>query len=338
MEPADQPKGYFFSQENESNILPPVESNQMVVSGLWRRIFAFVVDTTIIALFGFAISLLIFDFLAGLGGWGRLVGFIVAGAYFGFFDSRLGKGQSVGKRLMKIRVVNCAGDLISPGYSFLRYTIIAIPFFLNGILLPPKILNSSIIYPVGFLVFGVGGAIIYLFLFNRRTRQSLHDLVTGTFVLKTISTQPPSVSIWLYHWGMVGIWFVVVIIFSVVMQGLVQKNLFSKLLKVQNSIYSLGLFHTTMASTGKGWVVFNGKKSETSYFNSMGILKEKPVNNELVVHQIASITFKEYPEINDLDVLTVTVLYGFDIGIAKSWRQHVERYSPSEWKQILNRK
>ena len=34
------------------------------------------------------------------------------------------------------------------------------------------------------LVFGLGGAILYLYLFNGVTRQSLHDLVAGTYVVR----------------------------------------------------------------------------------------------------------------------------------------------------------
>ena len=37
----------------------------------------------------------------------------------------------------------------------------------------------------GLILFGFGQAIVYLYIFNRRTRQSLHDLILGTFVTQT---------------------------------------------------------------------------------------------------------------------------------------------------------
>jgi len=69
--------------------------------------------------------------------------------------------------------------------SFLRYTILGVPFFLNNSHLPPQLLASWIGTLFSVLVFGFGGSIIYLIIFNRRTRQSLHDLIVGSYVVKS---------------------------------------------------------------------------------------------------------------------------------------------------------
>ena len=55
-----------------------------------------------------------------------------------------------------------------------------LPFFLNGVFTDRPWLGELAV----FVVFVWGGAIVYLFLFNRRTRQSLHDLICGTFVVR----------------------------------------------------------------------------------------------------------------------------------------------------------
>jgi hypothetical protein len=76
---------------------------------------------------------------------------------------------------MKIEVTNKFGEHITLGQSLLRNTILGTPFFLNGAMLPPSTLMSPIGYVIGFIVFGIGASLpLY---FNRRTRQSLHDLV-----------------------------------------------------------------------------------------------------------------------------------------------------------------
>jgi hypothetical protein len=88
----------------------------------------------------------------------------------------------------------------------------------------------------GFILFGFGDAIVYLYIFNRRTRQSLHDLIVGTFVTQTtprrtynlhdliaavfVSQRPPPGqvvgSIWRPHLIVVGVWLVLVSVLLVV--------------------------------------------------------------------------------------------------------------------------
>jgi hypothetical protein len=64
---------------------------------------------------------------------------------------------------------------------------------------------------IGFILFGFGGAIVYLYVFNRRTQQSLHDLVVGTFVTRAFPHGKVVGSIWRPHLIMVGLWLVAVI-------------------------------------------------------------------------------------------------------------------------------
>ena len=83
------------------------------ISGFWRRILSFIIDAVIISLVGFAIGMVFFDALASLGGWGRLLGFVVALIYYGLLNSSLGKGQTIGKRIARLEVVNKQGENIS---------------------------------------------------------------------------------------------------------------------------------------------------------------------------------------------------------------------------------
>ena len=78
-----------------------------------------------------------FDQFVQLGQSGRLVGFVIALLYFGLLNSSLGGGKTIGKRLMKIKVVGQKdGRLISLPASTCRYTVLALPFFFNGLALP----------------------------------------------------------------------------------------------------------------------------------------------------------------------------------------------------------
>jgi len=175
-----------------------------------------------------------------LGGWGRIVGLLVAFLYFALMNSALGAGRTVGKRLMRIRVVDSNDSLITVGRSSARYLILAVPYFLNGTPIPPKILLGWIGIVFSFIVFGIGFSIVYLFVFNRRTRQSLHDLVVGTFVVKTDrSREAPKPKVWAGHYAIVALIFIASICAPLFLGGLITKSPFKDLLPLQSSLMDL---------------------------------------------------------------------------------------------------
>jgi uncharacterized RDD family membrane protein YckC len=200
----------------------PVELPHRTIGGFWRRLASLILDGLILGLVGSVCGLLMFDQLARLGIWGRVVGFLVGLAYFGILNSAIGKGQTLGKRLMGIEVIDRSGRHISLPRSLLRYAIVGVPFFLKGAMIPTSVMMSPIGYTIGFVIFGFGGAIIYLYVFNRRTRQSLHDLLVGSFVTKTTLQGEVAGSVWRPHLVVVGAWVVTVIGLSVVLTNTIR--------------------------------------------------------------------------------------------------------------------
>jgi uncharacterized RDD family membrane protein YckC len=309
-----------------------------IISGFWRRLIAFFLDSIILGFAGFISGLLLFNFYAHLGGWGRLLGFFIALIYFGFLNSSLGQGQTLGKRIMKIEVVNGSGDSIPLGRSLLRFTILGIPFFLNGAPVPPDLARSPVGYGIAFIVFGLGGAIIYLYIFNRHTRQSLHDLIAGTFVTKTLPKGAlPDVSVWKTHFAVVGVWFLSLIGLTLFMHNLSQKGIFPELLAFQKSIYASGKFNSATAVVGKTWKNVGGEKRESTFFMSQVTLKENLSDYEAAAREVASLILNEYPEVRKKDFLSIGVSYGYDIGIARAWQSQNFRHSPKQWQEILNK-
>ena len=59
------------------------------ISGFWRRIVAIFVDFLILGLLGFILGLLLSNIFIQMGGWGRLIGFIIALSYFAAMNSKL---------------------------------------------------------------------------------------------------------------------------------------------------------------------------------------------------------------------------------------------------------
>ncbi|MDY6867802.1 MAG: RDD family protein [Chloroflexota bacterium] len=150
-----------------------MEEQQQIrwICGFWRRIGALVVDIIILGVVGFGLGLVFGELFIDLGSWGRLVGFGIALLYFGLLNSSVGNGQTLGKRLLSIRVVDEGNNTIGLPRSFARYFVLGLPLFLNGIHVGGGAI-SYLVYPLSIIIFGGGLAIVYLYVFNRVTRRS----------------------------------------------------------------------------------------------------------------------------------------------------------------------
>jgi uncharacterized RDD family membrane protein YckC len=96
--------------------LPP----DRTIGSLGRRVVAFVVDGIIVGLAGIVIALPFFEAFSHLGLWGRLVGFCLSLPYFAILNSKLGNGETLGKRWMHLQVVDENGATISFWKSAVR--------------------------------------------------------------------------------------------------------------------------------------------------------------------------------------------------------------------------
>jgi uncharacterized RDD family membrane protein YckC len=134
---------------------------------------------------GYILGLQFLSVFAKMGRWGCLVGYPIAMAYLGLLNSRLGKGQTLGKRLVQIRVVGEDGQFISPARSLLRTGLLVSAYLLSPLYTQPLSLSPFfVLYLLISAGLQVGAA--YFYLFNRRTRQVLHDLVAHTCVVRDI--------------------------------------------------------------------------------------------------------------------------------------------------------
>ena len=162
----------------------------------WRRIFAFCVDIIILFIVGCVLCSLFFELISSMGNWARLIGLAIFLAYFGIYNSYIGKGQTIGKKLFKIKVVDNQNNYLSLKASMIRALILAPAIVCSGMYL--SLVNSSInfllilCFYVGFIYF----ANISLLLFNKPTRQLLHDIIVQSSV--TMETSVRQVEIYDY--------------------------------------------------------------------------------------------------------------------------------------------
>ncbi len=322
---------------DDSNPLGTSEAAR-VIAGFWRRVLGIFVDGLILGAFGWVLGFFLFDIFMAMGPWGRLVGFLIALFYFGLMNSRLCRGQTFGKRVAKTKVVNQKGEPLELSKSLLRYLVLGVPFFLNRARIPQEILFSWVGTLVSVLIFGFGASIIYLILFNRRTRQSLHDLIAGSYVVKIDTPQVPlTATMWKGHYIVVALLLISsAALPNVLSAKFANSEFFKPLLSLQREIQKEP--EVSSVSINEGQNVFSSPRTGTQKTTSLVInviLRKRVPDEDRMVYKVAQIVFHSFPRALQKDMVSVAVVWGYDIGISSFWRSHGYRYSPQEWEKRL---
>lgn len=302
-------------------------------SGAWRRLGAFCIDGLVLGIIGLALGAAAFARLAELGPWGRLLGFVIAVAYFGILESRIGGGRTPGKRLLGIRVVDHSGRGLSLAQALLRSTIFFVPYFLNGLMLGSDGMIPWVAMILSILVFGLGFSILYLLLFNLPTRQSVHDLATGAFVVKAPAPVPLPAPLRRVHKIVIA----VAIALSLVLPlgGLWLASRITSLAPLLRAGRTLDAqSHVVSASVNEGasWSSFNGgAMHKTTMLNASVVVRRWPADPKAEAASFASTLFQDIPDAATRDIVSVQLVYGYDIGIARAWRSTDYSYTPAAW-------
>jgi uncharacterized RDD family membrane protein YckC len=292
----------------------------------WWRIWAFCLDILILGIFGFILGLIFEQQFVEMGSYGRLIGFLIVLFYFGILNSRLGNGQSIGKRVLKIKVVSKEGQYISPLKSVIRTFILGIPYFVNVALVPTSSAIQIISMILQAIITWMGASVLYLYLFNRSTRQALHDLICGTYVVsesfeESINVNPvPKV----HYIVLVGIMLAILAI-SFIPNAFLQKETMRQLLTLQKQIVTST--NITNVSVTEGTIYSSGISSQ---YVTATIYIKKQKDSDILAKNVAKTILK----INDYkqrDSIKVTTVYGYDIGIYSYYYHHNYEQTPQEW-------
>lgn len=301
------------------------------ITGFWRRIGALFIDGLILGLVGFLLGLALEDYFVQIGGWGRLIGFSVALIYFGVLNSSINNGQTVGKALLKINVVDSNNQYISVPKSFLRYCILGTPFYLNNARFTEDLLTSPFMYLLSLIVFGGLLSIAYLYVFNRQTRQSLHDVIIGTYVTNKDSSAGIIEPIWKPHFAIIACLFIAAAIAPYFTAQLAQNAPFTDMLNVRAMVMSKP--EVVYANIQEGTSTFSSVDTgttETTYITVQAFLVEDDITNEAVARNIANTIISNYTGAETKDTIQVTLTYGYDIGIWSFWNNHNHKFSPND--------
>lgn len=317
----------------------------MPIAGIWRRLAAFAIDGFILAFPAFVAGLTFFDWAVSFGQLrGRILGFVVALLYFGIMDSRIARGQTLGKHVLDLQVVDRAGEFLTPLRAALRYLVLGVPFFLNGLWLEINaghVLNLLLQSVLSLAVFGGFGAIVYLFLFNRRTRQSLHDLAVGSFVARSPSPPAPlAVSIARRHLVLVGGWLALTLIAPVVGDWAIRGSSVAASLKplaeLTTAIEGLPGLSFVRVQKGKLVVASVREGKTTTSFLQVNAASTAAANDiDSLERTVAAKVLALHPDLLGQEVLVIQVQRRFDFFVATWTENNREAWTAEAWKAKL---
>ena len=309
---------------------------KIIISKFWTRIWAFLIDSLILGVIGYLLGLMIQDFLISIGSYGMILGLIITLTYQTICNSELANGQTLGKRFMDIQVVDVNGDLIGVGKSLLRALILSFPYFTFNLSIPGLADTSfvSLVKTIGLLSIVIGVVVFYIF--NKQTRQSLHDLIIGTYVATLEENDEPSpipsmTRTPFYVFGGLVLLLIGLSIYSANSNAVQNvSNTYTKISKIEG-VLNANINERTTYINGTTTLAY-----ETIL--SVKTLPEDDLEKDKNVRQAVLIILSDVPNINNFNVITIALNRGFNIGIASHNSTKTVSYSPSKWREILQQK
>jgi uncharacterized RDD family membrane protein YckC len=290
------------------------------ISSFWRRLAAWAVDVVLLALIGQVIGRSLAPSWVEIGPYGRFVGLLIVLPYFGLMNSRTAGGQTLGKRLLGIAVRGADNQPLALGRSLARASILILPLLFNGWAIP--VLQLPVLgWLAGVVTFGLGSAILYTMVFNRRARQGLHDLLCRTYVVHLSGDPTPNFpDSARVHWTasavLVGLAAILSGLLSffpqIVLSGLqVSPSVFG----IYRALHDDGRFfsarvtasttYDTQGSTVRALNIDVWYKGSLSYEHGVGLINE-----------LGQLALNLAEDIGQYDMLLVQVTSKYDLGIA----------------------
>lgn len=316
----------------------PATKESVRPATLWRRFLAFGLDVVIMGVVGWLITLVAFDWVVGLGAAGKLIGFALTLAYFGIGDSGLTKGSTLGKVTLGLAVVGRAGRHLSVPAAAFRSLVLITPFYLNGLAVGdvPKAIDSFFCL----MLFGLLGCLLYLFVFNRGTYQSLHDLVVGSIVVRGGQPMPAVPPLWRGHWLVIGALCLASLLLPWLgssTNGLAPSQ--SDLWDLRQATLAMVDARNVIVSRGSTRLATVKEGTVTKEFLRVTVHLKSPVKDgdemERVARRVAEMVMHDYRSSVGSRVLIVAVMSSVDLGIFASTSKFHLQTSVEAWPETV---
>jgi len=305
-----------------------------------RRSAAFTLDGLILFILGQVIGWSFSPWLFEIGHNGRWIGLGIFTFYFGAYNSWLTSGRTIGKHFMKIMVVGRDGQAVGLFRALMRATVLGIPIFFYGWGVSAFGSHPNIRVLQSVIVFGLAGGLLYTLMFNWKTRQVLHDLVSQTYVIRT-DAQPSLLpeSPQHHYYVVAGIMLVVLLlpmspmgidIWAPIRDVPIQSL---ELAPLTQSLMQNSRFAGAEVRTVKEWPLHGGQEVRE-------VVGEVFYTGKLTAEEITAITktvveqlFKLVPNVNEYHYVSVRIVTVWDLGIANGSNTQTSRQTVAEWKR-----
>lgn len=305
------------------------------IAKFWTRIWALLIDSIILGVIGYLLGQTVQDFLVSIGNYGLLFGLVITVAYQTIFNSKIVNGQTIGKRAMNLQVVDINGDTIDIRKSFLRALILCVPYFTANLTIPGLTDISIVDITKTIILASIAIGVVVIYIFNKQTRQSLHDLVVGTYVATTDRNEEPALlptmtKIPFYVFGGLVTLMFGAEIFTATRKAPELKNVLSIYSKVSDID---GVLEATVIEKTS---YVNDSKT-TAYEANLWVqnLPKGDLENDKVVRAVVQTILDNANSIDSFDVISISMTREFNIGIASQKSTTTVRQTPSKWREIL---
>lgn len=307
------------------------------IAGFWRRILAFAADILLLGVAGQALAWPLSAFWFRIGPNGRFFGELIALAYFVVLDSHLGKGQTVGQRILRIAVRNRDNRPMGIGRSALRTLLWLTPWALNGWALP-LLRNHVASWLTGVIIYGVGSALAFTMAFNRRSRQGLHDMLCGTYVVNVdgarVNAFPTAARL---QWIASAVLIVAGVALSTI--SLHTETLFGESLapvtRLQGRLEPDRRFFSVGVSFNTSTFYQSGLKTTTRSLGINAWCKGQPSDDErqAMMNDLAKTALQTVDDIDQYDLLQISLMSAYDLGIASGHYTHKDGETIGKWRR-----
>lgn len=320
-----------------------------IYSKFWNRFGAYLIDIIILAFIGFILGLFFKDKFVQMGNQSILVGFFISVIYFGLLNSKIFNGQTFGKKVLKIKVVNSNFNSLSIQKSTLRALIYTVPYFFLNYTLPGFTEFSFLSIVIGVVFLTILIILPVHFILNTPTRQAIHDLILNTYVIE-IDAYPrqelvKSRLMPLYISGV----FILLIFGISIFFNLKNKasnyavHELTSLTEQIDKIDKVGSSSITRSTNSTKKLGSDEIISKTDFLKVNIFLREDLIlnlNPEMIedlsfVQDALKIILKNYSDLNRLDLIHINLIYGYNIGIYKSSHSVGFSNTIDYWKQTL---
>jgi uncharacterized RDD family membrane protein YckC len=292
----------------------PAEPPTRYIAGFWRRLFAYFLDVFLTSIPCLLLAYGFRGFFSGSSRWAAAIGLVITLLYFAILGSSTGGGQTIGQRLTGIEVVDAQGNHLPLGKSLLRYSILLVSLAFANAFLP-----AYMAWPLGMALV----ATVYLYLFNTRTRQTVHDLATGSFVVETLGTGAlEGRRLWLGHWAILGALGLGIIAVALLTRPMTEFE------EVQRALLATGEFQEVgvMLQTH-----YPGRETDLQLTVKC---RSKPTDYRKAAKEIVTIAEGADPDASQQDFISVNFKEGFNVGFVFYSRTTRVSHTPQQWKEM----